>query len=74
MLALKLALEDLPQQAKRYVREVAKRKAAKPGVKSRPPLWFGLPPELRKRHIHEVDDILWECHRLVKREPTPDTS
>jgi len=30
MLALKLALEDLPKQAKRYVREIAKRKAAAP--------------------------------------------
>jgi len=74
MLALKLALEDLPKQAKRYVREIAKRKAAPPGVKSRPPLRFGFPPGFRKRHIHEVDEILWECHCLIRREPKPDTS
>jgi len=69
--ALKLALEDLPKQAKRYVREVAKRKAAQAGVKSRPPLRFGLPPGYRKKHLHEVDEILWECHRLLRYEPRP---
>jgi len=74
MMALKLALEDLPAQAKRYVREIAKRKAAPPGPSSVPPLRFGLPPGYRKRHIHPVDDILWECHCLVRREPSPDTS
>jgi len=71
MVALKLALEDLPKQAKRYMREIAKRKAAPPGPRSVPPLRFGLPPGYRKKHIHEVDDILWECHCLVRREPTP---
>jgi len=75
LMALKLALEDLPAQAKRYVWEIAKRKAAPPGPSSRPPLRFGLPPGYRKKHIHEVDDILWECHCLVRREPPkPDTS
>jgi len=74
MIALKLALEDLPHQAKRYVREVAKRKAAAPGPKRIPPLRFGYPPGYRKRHIHEVDQILWECHCLSRRDPAPDTS
>jgi len=74
MMALKLALEDLPKQAKRYVREVAKRKAAAAGPKSVPPLRFGLPPGYRKKHIHEVDDILWECHQMVRRNPPLDTS
>jgi len=72
MIALKLALEDLPKQAKRYVREVAKRKAAPPGIKSRPPLRFGSPPGYRKKRIHEVDEILWECFCLERR--APDTS
>jgi len=71
MVALKLALDDLPKQAGRYLRELAKRKAAPPGVKSIPPLRFGLPPGYRKKHIHEVDAILWECHCLIKREPKP---
>jgi len=69
MVALKLALEDLPKQAKRYVREVAKRKAALPGVKSRPPLRVSFPPGYRKKRIHEVDEILWECHCLALRTP-----
>jgi len=72
LIALKHALDDLPAQAVRYVREVAKRKAAPPGVKSIMPLRFGLPPGYRKRHIHEVDDILWECHCMTRR--PPDTS
>jgi len=74
LLALKAALEDLPHQAKRYVREVAKRRAALPGVNSRPPLQPSFPPGYRKRHIHEVDSILWECYCLERREPAPDTS
>ena len=48
LLALKLALEDMPKQAKRYVREVAKRKAVAPGPKSVPPLRMGLSPGYRK--------------------------
>ena len=75
LLALKLALEDLPKQAKRYVREVAKRKAAAPGPKRVPPLRMGLPPGYRRKPIHEIDEILWDCHCLVRQEPrAPDTS
>ncbi len=71
LLALKLALEDMPKQARRYVREVSKRKAAAPGPKSVPPLRMGLPPGYRKKHIHAVDEILWDCHCLVRQEPRP---
>ena len=71
LLALKLALEDMPKQAKRYVREVAKRKAAAPGPKSVPPLRMGLPPGYRRKYIHIVDEILWDCHCLVRQEPRP---
>ena len=75
LLALKLALEDLPKQAKRYVREVAKRKAAAPGPESIPPLRMGLPPGYRRKHLHKVDEILWDCHCLVRQNPRPpDTS
>ena len=69
LLALKLALEDMPKQANRYVREVAKRKAAAPGPKSVPPLRMGLPPGYRRKHIHKVDEILWDCHCLVRQDP-----
>ncbi len=71
LLALKLALEDMPKQAKRYVREIAKRKAAAPGPKSVPPLRMGLPPGYRQKHLHKVDEILWDCHCLIRQEPRP---
>ncbi len=71
LLALKLALEDMPRQAQRYVREVAKRKAAAPGPRSVPPLRMGLPPGYRRKHTHEIDEILWDCHCLVRQNTRP---
>ena len=71
MQALYHALNDIPAQALRMKREIAKRKAAKPGPDSVPPLRFGLPPGHRKEKVHEVDDILYECHMLTRREPKP---
>ena len=49
------------------VREIAKRRAAKPGPESVPPLRYGNPPGHRKRPIHEVDGILHECHMIAMR-------
>lgn len=60
------ALSDLPKQAQRMVREIAKRKAAPPGPKSVPPLRGGSPPGHRKRPIHAVDDILRDCQWIAK--------
>ena len=74
MEALKDALEDIPKQAKRMVREMAKRKKAPPGIKRVPPLRYGFPPGYRKKQIHEVDDILHECSYLARLNPAPDTS
>ena len=71
MQALHHALSDLPKQAQRMVREIAKRKAAQAGPKSVPPLRFGPPPGHRKRHIHAVDAVLAACHWLATREPVP---
>jgi len=65
MEALKLALEDVPTQAQRMLREIAKRKAAPPGPASVPPLRYGLPPGFCKRGDHEVFEILSECHKLA---------
>ena len=71
MQALHHALSDLPKQAQRMVREIAKRKAAQAGPKSVPPLRFGPPPGHRKRHVHAVDAVLAACHWLATREPVP---
>jgi hypothetical protein len=74
LLAIKDALEDIPRQAERLARW-----RARPVEERRPqresPLRFGRPPGFRKRHIHEVDQILVECHWLARNaEPQLDTS
>ena len=74
MEALRGALEDLPAQAKRMVREMAKRKAAPPGPGCVPPLRYGPPPGHRKVHVHVVDQILRECHLLAVPPAVVDTS
>ena len=71
MQALHFALSDLPKQAQRMVREIAKRKAAKPGPESVPPLRFGYAPGYRKNGTDEIDLILHECHALATREEKP---
>ena len=61
------ALETLPNQARRLLRWQARRDAA---LKARKPVRItplrpGLPPGWRQRPIHEIDDLLKECHRLA---------
>ena len=71
--AIKLALEDLPRQARRYVRW-----QAKPPEQRRPQLATALrkgsPPGHRKNPIHEVDEILTECDWLARQARLPNTS
>ena len=71
--ALKLALDDLPRQARRMARWRVRREAAK-APKFKSPLRPGPPPGRRKRHIHEVDEILANCHWLAWEALKPDTS
>ena len=71
--ALKLALDDLPRQAKRLVRWQQRRKAA-PDMKFLSPLRPGHPPGHRRKPIHEVDEVLSECDRLAWDAMKPDTS
>jgi hypothetical protein len=65
--ALIRALDNLPAQARRLVRYYAKRdaalKASKPTRMS--PMRPGLPPGWRERRVHEIDDVLRECHGLA---------
>ena len=71
--ALKLALDDLPRQAKRLARW-RQRRQAMPGPKFTSPLRPGPPPGHRKRHIHPVDEILADCHWLAWDAMRTDTS
>jgi hypothetical protein len=71
--ALKSALEDLPSQARRMARWRARREAAKT-PKFTSPLRPGQPPGHRRKPIHEVDEVLTECHWLAWEAMRPDTS
>lgn len=62
--AVKLALEDLPRQARRLARWRVRREAAK-APKFKLPLRPGPPPGHRKRQIHPIDEILADCHWLA---------
>ncbi len=71
--ALKLALDDLPRQARRLARWRARRENM-PNPKFKSPLRPGRPPGHRKRPTHEVDDVLSRCHWLAWEALKPDTS
>ncbi len=71
--ALKLALDDLPRQAKRLARARLRRQKA-PTLKFKSPLRPGHPPGHRKTPMHDVDDVLAECHWLAWEAEKPDTS
>ena len=71
--ALKLALEDLPRQARRLARWRLRRETA-PDPKFKSPLRPGHPPGYRRKPVHEVDDVLIECHDLAWDALKPDTS
>ncbi len=71
--ALKLALEDLPRQARRMARWRARREAEK-APKFKSPLRPGRAPGSRWKPTHEVDEVLTECHWLAWEAMKPDTS
>ena len=71
--ALKLALDDLPRQARRMARWRVRRETAK-APKFRSPLRPGRPPGSRRKPTHEVDEILTDCHGLACWAMEPDTS
>jgi hypothetical protein len=73
LMALKLALDDLPRQARRMARWRARREAMK-NPKFKSPLRLGRAPGSRRKPAHEVDDILRECHALAWEALKPDTS
>ena len=71
--ALKLALDDLPRQARRLARWRVRRENM-PSPKFRSPLRLGPPPGRSRKPIHLVDEVLIECHGLAFDAMKPDTS
>ena len=76
--AVKAALDDLPAQARRLVALKARmarlnRLIGKPDLSVMRP---DAPPGYRRRHKHEVDEILYECQQiaLMAMRGPPDTS
>lgn len=73
--ALHGALDDMPAQAKRLLRVMARRKVAPPGPRRYGPIRPGWPLGYRKNWAHEVDQILYDCHVMARTElASPDTS
>jgi hypothetical protein len=63
--ALKLALDDLPGQARRLARWRLRRSLNAGRIRRLSPLRPGLPPGHRQRQGHEVDMVLFRCHGLA---------
>jgi hypothetical protein len=70
---LKDALENLPRQARRLVRALARRKNI-PRLRFRMPLRMGPPPGNRRKPRLEIDHVLHDCHWLARNALAPDTS
>jgi hypothetical protein len=71
--ALKSALDDLPRQARRLARWRLRRDNI-PSLKFKSPLRPGPPPGHRKKKVHEIDEVLTECHGLARDALRLDTS
>ncbi len=71
--AVRMALENLPRQARRLARWRARR-ATMQGPPVRQPLRPGPPPGHRKEPKDEVDWVLRECHALARDALNEDTS
>ena len=71
--ALKDALENLPRQARRLVRALARRENI-PHLRFMAPVRIGYPPGHRKKPRLEIDRVLHECHWLARNAVAPNTS
>ena len=71
--ALKDALENLPRQALRLARALARREKI-PHLKLKMPLRPGRAPGLRKKRRLEIDEILHQCDWLARNTVASDTS
>jgi len=66
LIAVDRALKTLPQQTKRLVAVLERRKSAPPGPGKVPPIRPGIPPGFRQRGAQEEDRVLRECHGLLR--------
>ncbi len=73
LMAVKVALDSLPRQAKRLVRWRAKRALMKE-PRFTEPMRPGPPPGYRKKPRDEIDFVLKECHALARGALRKDTS
>ena len=73
LLALKLALDDLPRQARRLARWRVRRQTAPRSTRASP-IRIGRPPGHRSKPDHDVDFVLAECHGLAWDIVLSDTS
>ena len=72
LIALKNALENLDEEARRLARWKARRAAGR--VKRLSPMRPGYPPGRRKRHAHEIDEILKDLHSWAQYSEETNTS
>ena len=71
--ALKDALDDLPRQARRLVRALARRQNV-PHLKLKMPLRPGRAPGHRRKPRLDIDHVLRQCDWLARNALAPDTS
>ena len=71
--ALKAALDDLPGQARRLARALARRQKS-PHLKLKMPMRPGRAPGLRCKPRLEIDHLLHQCDWLGRQALAPDTS
>ncbi len=71
--ALTAALEDLPRQARRLARALARRQKS-PRLKLKGVLRPGRAPGYRRRPIEEIDSVLHQCDWLARETLPPNTS
>ena len=72
--ALRRALDDIDAQARRLARWRARRDREPYRIGRLSPMRPGYPPGRRKRQIHEVDEILRNCHLLALHALSPNSS
>lgn len=65
--SLHAALDDIPKEARRLARLLAKRREADEPPIRLSPLRPSFPPGYRQRQTHQVDEILVECDLLARR-------
>jgi hypothetical protein len=71
--ALKAALDDLPHQAKRLARALARRRKIV-RLRARMPLRPGRAPGFRRKPMQQIDHVLHECDWLARNVLPPDSS